>query len=421
MCLIITGNSQQIRHTLLTTPKMMEDIYDYNSDGIGFMYATARNTLRVRKFLPHRYEDFVKAIKRLPQDNREIALHARYKTHGDIDLDNTHPYDVVPGRIAMMHNGVLAHGNSADRTKSDTWHYIQNHVRPMLDAYPDAFTNEGVIALIESDIGTGNRFVFMNDHGQMEIYNKHTGIEHAGMWFSNTYAWAPEVLIPGYYKAPKRSAYSGNAWGSSYGLPGFSRNTDLTKPSTTAVTTTKPSPLTTEQSIEQAQAELAEFYAGHDAHSNSSASLYDHTDPRHHMTQSEYDATFIGDIYDALYDGDADMMAELLRERPNFTLRTLLEGDSFENQTDEYEDLDPTSCAMASLLQEESIVTLSSACIEDETNIPLLACVIVWYGVWKAKAGSGELEDGEVATLDAEDIDEHDGAAVALAAARMVA
>jgi predicted glutamine amidotransferase len=59
------------------------------------------------------------------QDDREIAIHFRWTTHGKTDMLNCHPYDVIPGFIAMMHNGVLHTGNAADKNKSDTWHFIQ--------------------------------------------------------------------------------------------------------------------------------------------------------------------------------------------------------------------------------------------------------------------------------------------------------
>ena len=38
----------------------------------------------------------------------EAVIHFRMQTHGEIDLDNCHPYEVTPG-IWMAHNGVLFH------------------------------------------------------------------------------------------------------------------------------------------------------------------------------------------------------------------------------------------------------------------------------------------------------------------------
>jgi hypothetical protein len=56
-----------------------------------------------------------------------------------------------------------------------------------------------------------NRFVFIDDDGEMTIVNREQGIEHDGMWFANTYAWDPSLLIPGYRKVFGVRGYSG--WG----------------------------------------------------------------------------------------------------------------------------------------------------------------------------------------------------------------
>ncbi len=38
----------------------------------------------------------------------------------------------------------------------------------------------------------------MTDDGRLTVVNRDDGIEHQDLWFSNTYAWSPELLIPGY-------------------------------------------------------------------------------------------------------------------------------------------------------------------------------------------------------------------------------
>lgn len=208
MCLLITGTSKQIRATLLDTPGLLDDIFLSNADGVGAMYVTAKGALRTPKTLPKNLGQAHAFIAQLPQDNRNIAIHWRMKTHGAINLLNCHPYDVIPGQMALMHNGILSQGNRADVTKSDTWHYINDVVRPMMEAAPALMTNQAWLNLIEADITNSNRFAIMNSAGELVVLNKETGIEHDGMWFSNTYAWSPELLIPDYYKPPKY-AYGG--------------------------------------------------------------------------------------------------------------------------------------------------------------------------------------------------------------------
>ena len=209
MCLIITGKSSQVRATLLNTQRMLSDIYTSNSDGIGFMYGT-KDGLKVVKHLPKSLADAEACIKRMPNDDRDIAIHFRMTTHGDTDMTNCHPYDVVPGYIAMMHNGVLHTGNAADKSKSDTWHFIKAYLATPVAEHPDIIFNESFLSLV-ADFIENNRFVFMNGEGRMSHVNFDQGIEHDGMWFSNTYAWRPSALIPNYYTGASKG------WRNSYG------------------------------------------------------------------------------------------------------------------------------------------------------------------------------------------------------------
>jgi len=209
MCLIITGKSSQVRATLLETKGMLKDIYTSNSDGIGYMYGT-KDGLKVVKFLPKSMADAEACIKRMPSDERDIAIHFRMTTHGDTDLTNCHPYDVVLGYIAMMHNGVLHTGNKADESKSDTWHFIKDYLASPIAEHPDMIFNDSFLTMV-ADFIANNRFVFMNGEGRMSHVNFDQGIEHDGMWFSNTYAWRPSALIPNYYMGASKG------WRSSYG------------------------------------------------------------------------------------------------------------------------------------------------------------------------------------------------------------
>jgi hypothetical protein len=80
------------------------------------------------------------------------------RTHGDIDLLNCHPYEILNRAehgldLWLMHNGVLATGNRADITKSDTWHYIQDYLKPMLASNPDFAFHPSFKALIPDPFG----------------------------------------------------------------------------------------------------------------------------------------------------------------------------------------------------------------------------------------------------------------------------
>ena len=214
MCLIITGQSNKIRSTLLNTHGMLADVYSSNPDGIGIMYGSAKG-LRVIKTLPKNLADATAFIKKLPTDDRDLAIHFRWTTHGHTDLSNCHPYDVTPGYIAMMHNGILHTGNAKDTARSDTYHFIQDYLRDAVHEAPSLVHNEGFLTMVAEFIGD-NRFVFMDGEGRMSHVNYDQGIEHDGLWFSNTYAWSPTKLIPNYYSSGKHSKRYASAYNNAY-------------------------------------------------------------------------------------------------------------------------------------------------------------------------------------------------------------
>jgi hypothetical protein len=192
MCLLVTQS--------VSSPSLPEhwlsDFYDNNADGIGVMYAE-NNTLYVEKALPKTdaelYEFYAKHI-----DGKDCAFHLRMKTHGDIDMLNCHPYEILNKEehgvdMWMMHNGVLSTGNKADVTKSDTWHYINDILRPMLAKNPNYAFTPSFEYLISGHIGN-NRFVIMDNLGRRTVVNQSQGVYWGGRWMSNTYAWSAPTL-----------------------------------------------------------------------------------------------------------------------------------------------------------------------------------------------------------------------------------
>jgi hypothetical protein len=161
--------------------------------------------LKVVKVLPKSLADATQFITKLPNDDRELAIHFRWTTHGHTDLTNCHPYDVIPGYVAMMHNGILHTGNDADKSKSDTWHFIRDYLASPVAEHPALVHNEKFRDMVAEFIGD-NRFVFMDGDGKMSHVNYDQGVEHDGLWFSNTYAWRPSRLIPSYQYSTKYAA-----------------------------------------------------------------------------------------------------------------------------------------------------------------------------------------------------------------------
>jgi predicted glutamine amidotransferase len=209
MCLLITQSQD--------SPKLsdawLEDFYDYNSDGVGVMYVRGSD-LVIEKVLPKNAHQFV-AFYREHIEGRACAYHLRMRTHGAIDLDNCHPYEVLNQRehgldLWLMHNGVLSTGNAADTSKSDTWHYIRDYLRPMLTSNPDYAFTQSFSDIVGTHIGASNKFVLMDNSGRLACVNQSSGYYWAGLWLSNTYAWsasksASKTPIKGYKKQLKQA------------------------------------------------------------------------------------------------------------------------------------------------------------------------------------------------------------------------
>lgn len=189
MCLLITQSkiSPKLSH------EWLKDFYSYNADGIGVM-RSKNNQLIIEKILPKDADDFINFYEK-HIFGFDCAFHLRMKTHGNIDLINCHPYEVLNKAdhgidLWLMHNGILHTDNKDDLSKSDTWHYIKNYLVPMLAKNPDYAFTESFNEIISDHIGTSNKFVIMDNLGRQAVINQDQGVYWAGLWLSNTYAWS---------------------------------------------------------------------------------------------------------------------------------------------------------------------------------------------------------------------------------------
>lgn len=191
MCLLITQKNN--------APKLsdiwLRDFYTRNADGVGVMYAQ-NNKLVIKKIIPKNADEFIQFYRDYIQ-SRACAWHLRMRTHGDIDLLNCHPYEVLNRSehgvdLWLMHNGVLSTGNKANPKFSDTWHYIQNYLKPMLSDNPDFAFHPSFKALIGDHIGVTNKFVLMDNKGRLSVVNEDRGVYWGNLWLSNTYAWSSQ-------------------------------------------------------------------------------------------------------------------------------------------------------------------------------------------------------------------------------------
>lgn len=207
MCLLVEQN----KNTRFSD-EFLTGVYTCNSDGLGVMWAE-NNELHYRKHLPVDAADAISFL-RTHAEGKDCCWHARMKTHGNIDFLNCHPYPVFGFNeesehpMLLMHNGVLSSGNSKDVSKSDTWHFINDYLRPLLSLNPEIVHDKLFIEMLGKFIGD-NRFAIMDYTGRHVIVNRSQGVEYEGSWLSNTYAWDYYGLHPNarsYYKSTQSTS-----------------------------------------------------------------------------------------------------------------------------------------------------------------------------------------------------------------------
>ncbi len=186
MCLIAVVPPRAEREPV--TDQWLADIYKRNDDGFGFMWHTRKKGPQTYKAVG-KVADFIAAYRQMERHANGFAVHVRMATHGKVEQAMSHPYPVDDqGQLYMMHNGILACGNTADASKSDTWHYINDVIRPMYEDMGTKMFKDYMLELIGEAIGN-NRFVFIDKEGKLHIVNEHQGLTWSNMWLSNTYAW----------------------------------------------------------------------------------------------------------------------------------------------------------------------------------------------------------------------------------------
>jgi len=178
---------------LLTTEGLLEELFLNNPDGWGAMYHTSKG-VKALKLLPASVEDTRKYVQNLPNDNRLVALHWRWRTSGLVDQANAHPHKVQGGWL--IHNGVLSISTDTAPEMCDTHHYIRAYLDGSVAAI---IKSKGLQQLIGEHIGN-NRFVLLSDSGEMCIINEHQGYRAQGLWFANTYSMSRGLVDASYTK-----------------------------------------------------------------------------------------------------------------------------------------------------------------------------------------------------------------------------
>lgn len=200
MCLLILNSSKPISR------EQLYNAWENNSDGGGMSFVDGK------ELVIQKYDDFNEFYQDYQEIRRETSkpmiLHFRITSSGSASFDNIHPFFITQGKVAMGHNGTIS--SLGDSVTSDTRH-LANLLSEFKGTSVSIVRHVGVAGMIRAIIGGYNKLVFLDRHGDFEIFNEHLGHWTAqGDWMSNdSYKKVNNYVYRGNEKVYK--GYSGSA------------------------------------------------------------------------------------------------------------------------------------------------------------------------------------------------------------------
>ena len=177
----------------------MRTAFKANPDGAGFAYydPSLKRVVIQRGYFT--FNDLWADLTPIMDDNCPLILHYRWATHGDINVENCHPFQLTDG--ALIHNGIIS-GMGTSKYKSASKYYTppvgktcadmecsddRSDTREFVEDYlADMGVSELRAAkkLIEHTIGYSKLVTIHND-GSVIIFNESSGHWRNGVWYSN--------------------------------------------------------------------------------------------------------------------------------------------------------------------------------------------------------------------------------------------
>ena len=179
----------------------MATAFKANPDGAGFAYydPALRQVVIQRGYFT--FDSLWADLEPIMQDKCPLILHFRWATHGEVNIDNCHPFQLSDG--ALIHNGIISglgnkytytsankyytppttgvcdDGGYCDDDRSDTREFVEDYLSGMhVNALRSAKK------LIEFSIGYSKLATIHND-GSVIIFNESMGHWRNGVWYSN--------------------------------------------------------------------------------------------------------------------------------------------------------------------------------------------------------------------------------------------
>lgn len=179
MCVIIIKPAN-VQHLSLTT---LKKAMKANPDGNGIAYRNGENT-RIYKTLS--YDDFLYFFERaiLTKPTYEpYIIHCRIATHGEVTLQNCHPFADRKRNVAFFHNGTLSI-NRTDITKTDSETFFRHIYLPLY------YRNQYQANTAADIVRNYSKFAFIFKDGSILKQGSFECIN--GIYYSNTFFNAPK-------------------------------------------------------------------------------------------------------------------------------------------------------------------------------------------------------------------------------------
>lgn len=203
MCLIVWKGGKNA----VFTEKQFDRMLLANRDGLGIMWREG-GRVKVEKTIGDnkKKRKLWDTVKNYPS----YAMHSRLKTHGMINEDNCHPYELMnidKGDVCdlyMMHNGIISGAPNIKTHMSDTWNFIEGVLKPIAQANVDIlWDNEHLQTFISKNIGASKLLFMRSDKNEILIFNEQMGNTITGCWLSNLHSTGDTR-----YVAPLQNSYS---------------------------------------------------------------------------------------------------------------------------------------------------------------------------------------------------------------------